>query len=198
MTGMLTLFDLSPEIPEGFSYYPGFISQEEEIKILDNIKHFDLQPMRFHEYEAKRKVIHFGKGWSFTQKKLVPGAELPSEFNFLIDRVAAKLNVTREHIAQFLITQYPVGSVINWHRDAPPFDMIAGVSLQSACSFRLRPHDKPRQTKNSTLSFQVERRSLYIMQGSARSEWQHSIAPVDKIRFSLTFRTLKQPSSSHS
>jgi alkylated DNA repair dioxygenase AlkB len=33
--------------------------------------------------------------------------------------------------------------------------------------------------------------SAYLMRGSARWDWQHSIPPVDKLRYSITFRTLR-------
>jgi len=82
--------------------------------------------------------------------------------------------------------------VINWHRDAPPFDLIAGVSLLTDATFRLRPYDKEKQGRGSVISFTAERRSLYVMQGPSRSEWQHSIAPVKAVRYSITLRTLKK------
>ena len=81
--------------------------------------------------------------------------------------------------------------MINWHRDAPPFGLIAGISLRSDCTFKLRPYDKTKQGRSSTRSLLVERRSLYVMQGEVRSEWEHSTAPVKDIRYSITLRTLK-------
>ena len=84
-----------------------------------------------------------------------------------------------------------MGSVINWHRDAPPFDIIAGISLLSDCSFKLRPYDKTKRKRNTIISFPVQRRSLYIMEGVARSEWEHSIAAVKQLRYSITLRTLR-------
>ncbi|MEJ7586858.1 MAG: alpha-ketoglutarate-dependent dioxygenase AlkB, partial [Ferruginibacter sp.] len=99
--------------------------------------------------------------------------------------------IPQELIAQFLITEYPIGSVINWHRDAPPFDVIIGVSLAADCIFKMRPHEKDQQTRQATISLPVKRRSLYAMQGISKTQWQHSTAPVKKIRYSLTFRTLK-------
>ena len=102
-----------------------------------------------------------------------------------------KIALKKENIAELLVTEYPPGSVINWHRDAPPFDLIAGISLQSDCTFKLRPHEKEKQTRKATVSFKVGRRSLYVMEGEARTHWQHSIAPVKHLRYSITIRTLK-------
>jgi len=189
---MNTLFNIDPILPEGFVYNPNFITEAEEIRLTQAIEKFDLQNMKFHEYEAKRKVISFGKGWSFTEQRLKEGNPIPDEFDFIVEKIATQLSIPKELIAQFLITEYPVGSVINWHRDAPPFDIVAGVSLLTDCNFKLRPHDKEKQTRSATISLNVQRRSLYSMQGPAKTEWQHSTAPVNKVRYSLTFRTLKE------
>jgi alkylated DNA repair dioxygenase AlkB len=188
---MNTLFDIGPALPEGFNYYPGFITEAEENKLITSIKQLDLQNMKFHQYEAKRKVVSFGRGWSFTEQQLKQGNPIPDEFDFLVEKIANKLAIPKTSIAQFLITEYPVGSVINWHRDAPPFDIIAGVSLLSNCSFKLRPHEKEKQTRSAIISLPVQRRSLYSMQGPAKTGWQHCTAPVNKVRYSLTFRTLQ-------
>ncbi|QEC52556.1 alpha-ketoglutarate-dependent dioxygenase AlkB [Anseongella ginsenosidimutans] len=96
-----------------------------------------------------------------------------------------------EDFAEVLVTEYPPGAVINWHRDAPPFDVIAGVSLLSNADFRFRPYDKNKRGRQHIMRMNLERRSLYIIQGEARSEWEHSIAPVTEPRYSVTLRTLR-------
>lgn len=188
---MLTLFDIEPTLPTGFSYFPNFITEIEEAQLINSIGRFDLQNMKFHEYEARRKVVSFGQGWSFTEQKLKPGIPIPEEFHFLLERISKKLCIPPTEIAQLLITEYPPGSVINWHRDAPPFNIIAGVSLLADCNFKLRPHEKAKQIRNATISLPVQRRSLYAMQAIVKSDWEHSTAPGAYVRYSLTFRTLK-------
>jgi len=37
----------------------------------------------------------------------------------------------------------------------------------------------------------AEPRSAYLLQGPSRTEWEHSIPPVDSLRYSITFRNLK-------
>lgn len=186
-----TLFDISPQLPEGFFYTNDFISVEEETQLVQTIKQFDLANMKFHEYEAKRKVMSFGRGWSFTDQQLKQGDPIPGTFIFLVERIAAHLKIPVAAIAQFLITEYPVDAVINWHRDAPPFETIAGISLLSDCIFKLRPHAKEKQTRTATISLPVQRRSMYIMTGQAKTAWQHCTAPVKQVRYSLTFRTIR-------
>jgi alkylated DNA repair dioxygenase AlkB len=150
----------------------------------------NLHTFLFQGFEAKRKVASFGYDWSFEKRILSKGKDIPSVFDSLINKVAMYLNIDRNQFAELLVTEYPIGSVINWHRDAPPFDIIAGISLASDCTFKLRPHDKSKQGRGSVISLPVRRRSLYLMQGPARSEWQHSITPVREIRYSITLRTL--------
>lgn len=187
---MESLFPLEPKFPEGFIYVPDFLTSDEEKDLLRDISRIPLHTFRFQGYEAKRKVASLGYNYSFEKRTISKGAEIPSEFEGLIKKVSNHSGGTKAFSA-LLITEYPVGSVINWHRDAPPFETIAGISLLSDCVFRFRPHDKDRQGKKSIISFVAKRRSLYIMGGDSRSQWEHSILPVTAPRYSITLRTLK-------
>jgi alkylated DNA repair dioxygenase AlkB len=190
---MTTLFDLAPVLPAGFQYFPGFLSEAEELSLLQLVEKTTVHPFVFLGYTANRKVASFGFDYSFTNRKLAKGNEIPTAFDPLIEKVAGTLSLEHAAFAELLVTVYPPGSVINWHRDAPPFDLIAGISLLSDCLFRLRPQEKIKQTRSNVISLPVQRRSLYVLQGPARSEWQHSISPVKHTRYSITLRTLKNP-----
>lgn len=146
----------------------------------------------FQGFTANRKVASFGYDYSFENGSLTKGKDIPQVFEPLTTKVSEHLSLKKEEFAELLVTQYPEKAVINWHRDAPPFGLIAGISLMADCTFRLRPFDKSKQTRGSIISFPVNRRSLYIIQGVARTDWQHSIAPVHKIRYSITLRSLKR------
>ncbi|MBO9152034.1 alpha-ketoglutarate-dependent dioxygenase AlkB [Chitinophaga sp. GCM10012297] len=185
--GMLTLFDIPLDYPPGFLYFPGFISEKEETSLVETIAALELHTFMFQGYAAKRKTASFGFDYSFKDKHLKKGRPIPETFSWLIEKVARAAQVSPEEVLELLVTEYPPGAVINWHRDAPPFNMVAGISLLSDCSFRLRPHEE----KRPLFSFPVERRSLYIMAGEARALWQHSIAPVQQLRYSITLRTVK-------
>ena len=187
---MNTLFPLEPHLPEGFIYYPQFISQEEEAILLTEISKIELHNMDYHGHKANRKVTSFGYDYNYENNKLTKGKDIPAAFNFLLEKVAEHLSIEQKNFAELLITEYPVGAVINWHRDVPQFDLIAGISLLSDCTFRLRPYDKTKQTRSSVISFPVQHRSLYVMKGIARWNWQHSTAPVKEVRYSITLRTL--------
>ncbi|HEX2607481.1 MAG TPA: alpha-ketoglutarate-dependent dioxygenase AlkB [Flavisolibacter sp.] len=192
---MQSLFPLEPVWPEGFQYVPSFISPEEEAQLMETIRSIDLHTFLFQGYEAKRKVASFGYDWSFEKRTLSKGKPIPEAFQFLVQKVATHLLVETSAIGELLVTEYPAGSVINWHRDAPPFDRIIGISLATDCLFRLRPYDTAKQGRKSIHSIPVSRRSLYILQGASRTEWEHSIAPVKSQRYSITLRTLVQQPS---
>ena len=187
-----TLFSLDTILPEGFFYYPEFISEAEEARLHHEILKAELHPLIFQGYQAKRKVATFGYDWDFQTRTLSKGKEIPKAFEFLIEKVARKVCHHPGEFAQLLLTEYPIDSVINWHRDAPPFDLIAGISLLSDCIFRFRPYDKAKQNRKAIISFPLQHRSLYIMSGSSRSDWEHSIPAVKQARYSITLRTLKQ------
>ncbi|HZI53623.1 MAG TPA: alpha-ketoglutarate-dependent dioxygenase AlkB [Chitinophagaceae bacterium] len=184
------LFPTHPPLPPGFRHVPDFLSEAEENRLLRSISKFDLHPMIFQGFEAKRKVISFGYDYSFDRRILTKGKPIPPDFQWLLDKTAAQLKIDND-FAELLITEYPPGAVINWHRDAPPFDVIAGISLLGECIFRFRPFDKKKQNRKSIISLPLPTRSLYLMQGESREEWQHSILPVNTTRYSVTLRTLR-------
>ncbi|GEO07639.1 alpha-ketoglutarate-dependent dioxygenase AlkB [Segetibacter aerophilus] len=188
---MNTLFPIEPAYPEGFTYVQNFITTDEEIELYRQVLKIDLHNFNFQGFTANRKVASFGYDYSFDNGSLTAGKEIPASFDFLVDKVNKHLRLAPGKFAELLVTEYPPGSVINWHRDAPPFDIIAGISIMADCNFRLRPQDKAKQGRGSVISFPVHRRSLYIIQGPARTEWQHSISPVKETRYSITLRTLR-------
>jgi alkylated DNA repair dioxygenase AlkB len=149
----------------------------------------ELHPFTFQGHTAKRKTASFGN--NYAKSTFLKNKDIPAPFNTLIQKVATQANISPAAFTQLLVTEYPPGSVINWHRDAPPFDLIAGISLHADCTFRLRPYEKEKQHRRAIISFPVERCSLYIMQGPARTDWQHSISPVQDLRYSITLRTVK-------
>jgi DNA oxidative demethylase len=47
-----------------------------------------------------------------------------------------------------------------------------------------------------TAEWVLEPRSAYVLSGPARDSWQHAIPPTKALRYSITFRTVKDPSLS--
>jgi len=184
------LFDDRPSFPDGFAYIEDFITGEEEEMLCQLIQSIPLHTFIFQGHEAKRKVASLGYHYNFDRRSITKGASIPPAFEPLISKVASTLSIQQDAFVEMLITEYPVGSVINWHRDAMVFGLIAGISLLSNCIFKLRLHDETQRRGKTTLTWEVKRRSLYLMSGASRYDWQHAIAPVKSVRYSLTLRTL--------
>jgi alkylated DNA repair dioxygenase AlkB len=188
---MAGLFHIPPVLPSGFHYYPDFISEAEEQELVSIIRKYPLKNLIFQGFEAKRKVMSLGYDYHFDSRTITKSQAVPAALQPLLQKTGTKLGIPPEAFAEVLLTEYAAGTVINWHRDAPPFDKIAGISLLADCTFKLRPYDKSKQTRSAVRSFIAERRSLYLMEGEARSEWEHSISPVKEMRYSITLRTLR-------
>jgi alkylated DNA repair dioxygenase AlkB len=85
------------------------------------------------------------------------------------------------------VTEYGPGAPIGWHKDKFVFGRVVGISLLSPCTFRLR---RRRGEKWQRYSITLEPGSAYVMAEEARTVWEHSIPPVEQLRYSITFREL--------
>lgn len=47
-----------------------------------------------------------------------------------------------------------------------------------------------KQKRAWRLSLEAKPRSAYLLRGASRSIWEHSIPPPDRLRYSITFRTV--------
>jgi alkylated DNA repair dioxygenase AlkB len=92
-------------------------------------------------------------------------------------------------LRQALVTEYAPGAGIGWHRDKNVFNEIIGISLLASCVFRLRRSVGSSWERANVV---VDARSAYLLSGPARTEWEHSIPAVDALRYSITFRNLRE------
>ena len=179
------------EEPTGLVYRPELVSAEQEAELLAYLDRLDFRELVMHGRPARRTVRHFGFDYEYASRGVRRGDPLPPELEDVRARCADLAGHASEELAQALITRYPAGAGIGWHRDAPQFgEKIAGLSLGSACRMRFqrgtagerRVHELP-----------LEPRSAYVMGGEARYAWQHSIPATKELRYSITFRTLRDP-----
>jgi alkylated DNA repair dioxygenase AlkB len=182
-----TLFDAT-NLPEGFRYEENFLDAAEERELLDRIRSLEFHEVRMRGVAAKRRVIQYGWKYSFESFKTTQGPPIPEFLAPVRDRAASFASVPPDSLSEALLTEYSPGAPIGWHRDAPGFGIVVGISLLTLCRFRFR---RGRTGAWETRELLVEPRSAYLLTGPARSEWQHSIPPVAQLRYSITFRTLR-------
>jgi DNA oxidative demethylase len=175
--------------PPGFTYAPDFLSVQNERELLDEIETYPFHEVRMRGQVARRTVIHFGWDYDYSGWKIEPTTPPSPRLRELADRCAAAAGIAPESLEQFLVARYPAGATIGWHRDAPMFGSpVIGVSLRSACTMKFRKKAGQSYEQSKQL---LEPRSLYLIGGEARSQWQHSIPPIAELRYSISMRTLR-------
>lgn len=191
MSEQLALFSSLSREPLGLQYTADFVSPETEQELIGRIAALPLKPFQFGQYEGKRRVASFGFGYDYTLRRLREAEPIPDWLNPLLAQVES-LGGPETRIRQVLCTEYDTGVGIGWHRDKPPFDRVFGLSLGSACKFRLR---RAAGEKWERFTLVAEPRSLYLMSGASRHVWEHGIPAVEAPRYSITFRTMAERKS---
>jgi alkylated DNA repair dioxygenase AlkB len=183
-----SLFDAAPSLPAGLEYRLDFISPNEERDLAERLKALPFRAFEFQGYLGNRRVVSYGWEYDFNQRELRKAEDIPAFLLPLRDKAAALAGLERKDLEHVLLTEYAPGAAIGWHKDKGAFAEVVGISLLSDCVFRLR------RKKGSTwerASFVAEPRSAYLLRGSSRTEWEHSIPAVDSLRYSITFRNLR-------
>lgn len=178
--------------PEGLSYVADFLSTDEERALIAEIETYPFHNVVMRGQVARRTVIHFGWDYDYDGWKIHPTTPAPASIRALADRAAQLAEIAPESLEQFLIARYPPGATIGWHRDAPMFGSpVIGVSLGAPCRMRFRRKEKEGQSFELFEQL-LEPRSLYILGGATRTQWQHSIPPIKGLRYSISMRTLRK------
>jgi alkylated DNA repair dioxygenase AlkB len=100
-----------------------------------------------------------------------------------------------ETLEHALVARYTPGTPLGWHRDVPDFEDIIGVSLAAEALMRFRPWPPRDPRRADVRRLALAPRSIYLLRGPARWQWQHSVAPVAALRYSVTFRTRRRQRS---
>ncbi len=180
--------DHSPAPPEGLVYRPELVSAEAERSLLEFLDGIEFRQVVMRRQAAKRTVRHYGWDYEYETWKLFRAEPLPAPFEPARLAAAELAGVEPDELAQILVTRYPAGAPIGWHRDAPMFGRVVGVSLASACRMRFQ---RGSGENRRVWEVELEPRSAYVLRGAARWAWQHSIPPTKADRYSVTFRTLR-------
>jgi alkylated DNA repair dioxygenase AlkB len=179
------------EMPEGLRYCAEFISRATEQELVEKIAALPLRPFQFGQYEGKRRVMSFGFRYDYASRRLEGAEPIPAWLGETIERVHDFGGAVTQ-VRQVLCTEYDTGVGIGWHRDKPHFDRVFGLSLGSACKLRFR---RAAGRKWERFTLDAAPRSIYMMSGAARQDWQHSIPAVEAPRYSITFRSMADQNS---
>jgi alkylated DNA repair dioxygenase AlkB len=178
------------EKPEGLVYRAELLSAAEEQALLERVEALRFDPVVLHGQAARRTARHFGLGYDYDARTPLSGEPLPEWLEPARSRAGALAGHDAEALVEALVQRYPPGSGIGWHRDAPAFGVVVGISLKSDARLRLQ---RGRGEDRRVWEVLLEPRSGYVLEGKARTAWQHSIPATKELRFSITFRTLRRP-----
>jgi alkylated DNA repair dioxygenase AlkB len=152
---------------------------------------------RYREWHARRRIVSFGGRYDFTHHALETASPIPEFLHPLRNELAAWIGVPFSAMQHAVVAEYRPGTQLGWHRDVPDFDRVCGVSLGGHARMRLRPYP-PQRGARASCAIELAPRSAYAFRGDARWKWQHAISPTKELRYSITFRTLREPSLSSS
>lgn len=173
--------------PSGLIFVPDFLTQNEESDLLRFIQTLEFRTLQMHGVTAKRRVKQYGWHYAFQSYKLTPTDPIPADFTDIGHRAAALASIHPSEWAEALVIEYATGAGIGWHRDAPAFGIVAGISLGGACRMRFQTGTG---TDRTSYALELPPRSIYLLTGEVRTKWQHMIPPTKELRYSITFRTL--------
>jgi len=188
--GQLDLFGGGgTKLPEGFRYQEEILTAEEENTLLERFRDLPFKEFEFHGYLGKRRTVSYGWHYDFAAATLRKADDMPDFLRELRETAARFAEVEPAALQHVLVIEYGEGAGIGWHRDKPVFGDVVGLSLKSPCLFRLRRKAGARWDR---VSLTAQPRSAYLLHGPSRTEWEHSIPPVDALRYSVTFRNLRE------
>ena len=181
------LFHELPRLPEGFWYEEELLSPDEEEALTSTFERLPFREFEFRGFLGKRRTVSFGWRYDFNVRKLQPTETIPTFLLALRQKAAEFADLSEDGLQHALVTEYSPGAAIGWHKDRPEFANVIGISLGAPCLFRFRRKQGTRWERAST---ELQPRSAYLLGGSARWDWQHSIPPAETLRYSITFRSL--------
>jgi alkylated DNA repair dioxygenase AlkB len=191
MHDQLNLFGAGPALPAGFRYQPELVTPDDEAALLGELPALPFREFEFHGYVGKRRVVSYGWHYDFAARTLRKADDIPPFLLALRDVAAAFAGFAPAHLQHVLVTEYSAGAGIGWHRDKEVFGEVIGISLLAPCLFRLR---RAAGASWERVSLTAEPRSAYLLSGPSRTVWEHSIPSVDALRYSITFRNLRERS----
>lgn len=184
------------EPPAGLRYEAEFLDAFEQERLVGFVASLEFHEVWMHGVAARRTTRHFGVTYDYERRSVAATEPIPAELVALREEAAGFARLAADDLVECLVTRYPPGAGIGWHRDAPMFGSpVVGVSLGRECRMRFR---RGKVGNWETCDITLVPGSIYGLSGAARWSWQHSIpastgsAAAGGERYSVTYRTLRR------
>jgi alkylated DNA repair dioxygenase AlkB len=174
--------------PLGWRYQAEFLDPLAERALLQALCALPFAAARYKGWTARRRIVSFGGRYDFSRNVLEPAEPIPAFLAPLRERAAGWGQIECAALTHATVAEYPPGTPLGWHRDVPQFEFVIGVSLAGRARMRFRPypHQKGARTQ---FAIELEPRSIYVLKGAVRWNWQHAISATAELRYSITFRS---------
>jgi len=168
---------------QGFWYMADVLTAAEERQLLANLAEEPYAPIAMRGQTTRREIVSYGRAFAPYVGTLPPAPPIPTYLHGVRRKLARLVGIAPGPLVQSLITRYPQGASIGWHRDHSDFgDTVLVLSLAGTAILDLRSGDTVSRTR-------VEPRSLYVLAGAARTSYEHRVV-ARALRYSVTFRSL--------
>jgi DNA oxidative demethylase len=174
---------------QGLRYELELVPPAMERQLLDVFEDLRWDPIVIRGQAAKRSARHYGLDYDYVARTPMAGEPVPDWLEPARTLAAEFAGFEPAELAEILVQRYPPGSTIGWHRDAPAFDTVIGLSIGGFSRLRFQ---RGKGDAREVFETGLEPRSGYVLSGEARWRWQHSIPATKELRYSITFRTLRQ------
>jgi alkylated DNA repair dioxygenase AlkB len=185
--GQADLFGAEPGLPDGLAYRADFLDPAEEGALAERLAALPFRHFEFHGFQGKRRTLSYGWHYRFDGSGLEEAEPMPDWLLPYRARAEEWAGLKPGTIEHALLVEYAPGAGIGWHRDRSVFGDVVGISLLAPARLRFR---RKSGAKWERAALWAEPRSAYLLRGPVRHEWEHSIAPMDRLRYSITFRTM--------
>jgi DNA oxidative demethylase len=173
----------------GLSQAGEIVTPDEEQTLIASIDASPLSPFRFHQWLGKRLTATYGWSYDFDDGSFTRAQAIPDWLLPVRSKAARFAGLPADEFAQALLIRYDPGAGIGWHRDRPVFEHVLGISLGAPATMRFRRRRRGGFDRSAVF---LAPRSIYHLTGEVRHQWEHSIAPMDATRWSITFRSISE------
>ena len=218
-TGSGNIFALDKLVVRGLSLSKDFITAREEQEILSFLNDSSRCTWRT---DLSRRTMHFGGEYCLMPAKgdcpqprpeMIRAPDMPLELSWLIQRMIDNGIFEDSKRPQYcIVNEYTANLGISAHTENFSFaEPVVGLSLLSACPIRFHELTVPfdgsvrsgkagkAEKTGKKVDVDLPGRSLLVMRGDSRWQWQHEIVRSRKRRgpgwkrVSLTFRFKEEP-----
>ena len=196
----------APGWPEGMRYAPDIVTADEEQRLLALLSGLPFKEFEFHGFLGKRRTVSFGWRYDFNGDGLGQSDPVPEFLSG--SRASGALRGPRPGRAGARPCHRVPGR--RRHRLAPgpsgvrrcdrgfaartlhpPPAAQTRAGKKAGAGWRIRGNVIPRQAPSGSGSLSPRPRARPICRARVvRDAWEHSIPPLDQLRYSVTFRTM--------